>query len=156
MLSKRLAIAATTIALGLGTLGVGASPALAADSGVGPSEGTTGQAQACRAHALNEGKSLGEGLDCTPAPAQASFTVKVVPYPDLPQVCSFIFVGTGLASGGTITYVHYGTTYELDFVAADGTFMSSDNTAINNGDIYIITAPTASGGTISVTATSLC
>ena len=156
MLSKRLAIAATTIALSLGILGIGGSPALAAGNGVGPSEGTTGQARACQTQALNEGESLGKGLDCTPAPAQATFTVTVVPYPDLPQVCSFIFVGNGLAPGGTITYLYAAELFELDFVAADGTFMSSDYTALNNGGIFTFTAPTASGGTIVVTTTSIC
>lgn len=67
MTSKRWTIAAATSAVALGTLEFGSSTALAAGNGVGPSAGTTGKTRACQVHAANDGKSVGKGLNCTPA-----------------------------------------------------------------------------------------
>ena len=151
--------ATASVALGLGILLFGASAALAAPKGVGPSAGTTGTARACQVHAANKRKSLAKGLNCTPTPpppTAATFDVVVSPSTQS-DYCDVTLSGTGLAPGAPITVESNGVLRPVDVVSADGTYNVVIQGAVSNdGTVYTFTAPTAAGGTIVIIRASVC
>jgi len=141
-----MAVAAAVVGLGLGTLGVGG--AHAEGKGVGPSEGTTGKARACQAHAQNMGKSVAKGLECASLTATFEF---------LGGGCRVTAVGSGLMPGTDVTYLAevpsgannggvFGTVAESGEVS--GTTILSQG---EEGGTFIVSGTTAAGDSITFT-----
>lgn len=143
MIGRRMAVAVAVVGLGLGTLGVGG--ARAQGNGVGPSEGTTGEARACQAHAENKGESVAQGLECAP-----SATLVITCQPGVtPQV-----IGSGLLPGSVVEIViPSGERILIGIVDASGNFLTTISYFVP-GDV--VEATTASGGLITATPPPEC
>ncbi len=99
----------TTFLVAAVLTGGGQMTASAAEQGVGPSPGTTGQERACQATSENKGKSQAKGLECAPAATLTYVGTDTAPG------CVFTVTGTGLLPGSEVTEVQ-GTAPDLGYL----------------------------------------
>ena len=144
MIRKRMAVAVAVVGLGLGTLGVGG--VRAQGNGVGPSEGTTGEARACQAHAENAGESVAHGLECAPS-ATLVITCE-------PGVTTQV-IGSGLLPGSVVEIVipSSGDRIAIGIVDESGNFFTTIAYFVVGDTVEATTAP---GGLITATVPPEC
>ena len=130
-MGKRLAVVATILGLGVGTLFPGTARA---DSGVASDPPATGHARACAAHAENQGKSYANGVHCA---------TLVATFVSWGGGCSLSVIGTGLQPG---SFVDAG--FILGSVSETGTFFGTTSDISCDATV---SGTTASGTPITAT-----